>query len=96
MHAAIRLNVSQHVVESEYFLVDIPELLRIKARHIAEERVVALQTATVSGGVDKDVYERYLRQISEPLRDVIVTEPEFDRNGLGRLRQRLDGRGAKP
>jgi len=95
MHAAIKLGVTQRALETEYYLVDIPLLLRYKSHEIAEERLVTLQSLTVAQTTDKDVYERYLNTLREGLFVDGTAKPEaerLDRSGLDSLRNKIGRR----
>ena len=84
------------MLETEYYLVDLPFLLRQKAASVAEDRLIALQTIVVGQGADKDAYERFV----QALRNDIETEnndnptktDEFDRAAIERLRNKVGRR----
>lgn len=65
-------------------------MLRYKAATVAEERLMALNIATISQCGDKDVYERFVAGLCTE--DVPTNEDEFDRGALERLRGRVERR----
>jgi hypothetical protein len=90
------LSVSQHVIETEYYLVDLPLLLRYKAAVRAEERLMSLSIATISQSADKDVRERFVIGLQAEM-DIYGSseapkEPGLDRSGLAELRNKLGRR----
>lgn len=87
--------MSQRTLETEYYLVDIPMILRFKTHDLAEERLYTLQSMTVAQTTDKDVYQRYVDELKAGLyvTDTSTKEAErLDRNGLAQLRNKLNGR----
>ncbi|MCU6709358.1 hypothetical protein M6D81_11630 [Paenibacillus sp. J5C_2022] len=88
--AAVKLGVSQRAIETEYYLVDLPVILRHKAAETAADRLTALQIATVSQGVDKDVYERFVNGLKADIGSGQEAETDrLDRRGVERLRGRI-------
>lgn len=96
MQAAVRLGVSQHVIEAEYYLVDLPGLLRYKAATVAADRLMALSIATISQVTDKDVRERFVNGLRAEM-DIYAdgeepAEERLDRSALAELRNKLERR----
>ncbi|MFF2886637.1 hypothetical protein [Paenibacillus sp. NPDC057967] len=90
--AAVKLGVSQRVLETEYYLVDLPLILRYKSQSIAEDRLMALSIATVSQTTDKETYERFaagLRSDFADSNEKQTNDDEFDRTAFERLRGRV-------
>ncbi len=97
MGAAVRLGVSQIVLESEFYMIDLPELLRYKAAETAENRLMALQIGSMSQCTDKDVYGRFVDQLRADLITGDGAEPaeqadRLDRSALEKLRGKIGNR----
>ncbi len=95
MSAAIRLGVSQRALEAEYYMIDLPEILRHKTAQTAEERLMALQIASMSQSTDKDAYGRFVDHLKADLNNGNNNEVRGDRldtEGLAKLRQRIGRR----
>ncbi|MBJ6364145.1 hypothetical protein ACFOQM_23265 [Paenibacillus sp. GCM10012307] len=95
--AAVRLGVSQIVLDTEFYMIDLPDLLRYKAAETAEQRLMALQIATMSQCVDKDAYGRFVDQLRADLIHDDGAEPaeqadRLDRNALEKLRGKIGNR----
>jgi len=94
--AAVKLGVSQRALETEYYIVDLPLLLRLKTHEIAENRLITLQIATVSQGADKDVYTEFVARLRGDLitdsNECQTNTDEFDRSAIERLRGRIGRR----
>jgi len=92
--SAVRLGVSQRVLETEYYIVDLPRLLHYKTQMIAEDRLMTLQIATMSQCTDKDAYGRFVDHLRANIAesDGNKTEERLDRSALERLRSRVNSR----
>lgn len=80
------------MIETEYYVIDLPQILRYKSQAAAEDRLMALQIATVSQGVSKDVYERFVESLRSGLDEGSSGQEteKLDRGGLAALRSRVE------
>jgi hypothetical protein len=78
--------VSQTVIETEYYLVDLPDLLDKRREHDAQERMTTLQLMIAANNRAMND-EHYGKLTGELLRNSgVKQETGFDRNAFEKLR----------
>jgi hypothetical protein len=84
--AAVILGKTQFEIETEYYLVDLPDLIDAKNRVEAQQRLTSIQERVAANGrkmADED-YSRYRRAL---LKDAGIKAPSgFDRDKFEELR----------
>lgn len=88
--AALLLGVSTKMMEDEYYMIELPDILHKKTRQIAEDRLAQLQIS-----IAPNLEEKSFKELVDNFSWVLETDQstdELDREALAALRHRLEGR----
>lgn len=92
IEAATRLQVSQTVLEEQFYMIDLPALMYARERKRAEERLLQLRIAHPP--TEKHEAEAFVRQLAEPLnRGADKQQDQFDAAAFAMFKARLGGGG---
>jgi hypothetical protein len=82
----VSLGVSQTVLESEYYMVDLVKILKAKRKHDAFGRLndVFMTIATNNRGMDDAEYKKFMSGLNKELG--IKPETKFNRDKFEQLR----------
>jgi polyhydroxyalkanoate synthesis regulator phasin len=90
--ASVQLGVTQRVVETEYYFVDLPAVIDEYRKQNARERLEALQVqAAANGRLEKDEHKRFVAALTKQAG--YKANDRFDRNKFEQLRAMTKGGG---
>jgi uncharacterized NAD-dependent epimerase/dehydratase family protein len=86
LDVALMLGVSQHAIENEYYMIDLPRMLERKARIDAMKRIEDLRfnIATNNRSLDEAEFKKYMNELTK--RTGIKVAEKFDREKFEQLR----------
>jgi uncharacterized NAD-dependent epimerase/dehydratase family protein len=86
MDVALMLGVSQHAIENEYYMTDLPRLLERKAKLDAMKRLddFRFNIATNNRGLDEAEFKQYTNELTK--RTGLKVNEKFDRSKFEQLR----------
>lgn len=84
------MSVSQTVLEREYYMVDLPHILRKKTQVDAEKRLISVQIA-MAPNMGQDAFEEFIEGLRSDALDGEITMDgdDFDADALARLRGKI-------
>jgi polyhydroxyalkanoate synthesis regulator phasin len=90
--ASVQLGVTQRVIETEYYFVDLPAVIDERRKRCARERLEALQVqAAANGRLEKDEHKRFVASLTKQAG--YKANDKFDRNKFEQLRVMTKGGG---
>lgn len=98
MRIAVRLGVSQRILETQYYLEDLPMILRLHEAKMAEQQLDLISASSFPhGGSDSSSYREEMIDRLRRTADVdglLLPGDEYDPDGVEKLRSMLSRTGA--
>jgi hypothetical protein len=86
MDVALMLGVSQHAIENEYYMIDLPRMLERKARIDAMKRLddMRFNFASNNRSLEDAEFKKYMNELTK--RTGLKVNEKFDRSKFEQLR----------
>jgi hypothetical protein len=89
MESAMILGVSPGILESEFYMIDLPLQIHRKRQQEAQDWLMQLHTFAVPNMEEND-RKRFIDGLVEMANDSVHTEDGFDKIALEKLRNRIE------